>query len=100
MQHDKNDEARNVGKHNTGAHKRRSGNGHFERHAAWERFFFKKTSATLHGSAWLGVPARPAARTYAVRTYVETGAGAQTTPATHPGKKYDVRRPPPHSDNT
>ena len=33
-----------------------------------------------------------------VRTYGETGAGAQTTPATHPGKKYDVRRPPPHSN--
>ena len=24
---------------------------HFERHAAWERDFFKKVSATLHGSA-------------------------------------------------
>ena len=35
-----------------------------------------------------------------VRTSVgETGAGAQTPPATHPGKKYDVRRPTPHSDN-
>ena len=33
-----------------------------------------------------------------VRTDVETGAGAQTPPATHPGKKYDVRRPAPHSD--
>ena len=33
-----------------------------------------------------------------VRTYGETGAGAQTPPATHPGKKYDVRRPTPHSD--
>ena len=28
-----------------------------ERHAAWESFFFKKTSATLHGSA----PGRPQA---------------------------------------
>ena len=41
--------------------------------------------------------ARPAARTDG-RTCVETAAGAQTAPATHPGKKYDVRRPPPHSD--
>ena len=40
---------------------------------------------------------RGAARTY-VRTDGETGAGAQAAPATHPGKKYDVRRPPPHSD--
>ena len=30
---------------------RKSDAEHFERHAAWERFFFKIMSATLHGSA-------------------------------------------------
>ena len=56
------------------------------------------------GSTWWPLRAwsrregrRGAARTDG-RTDVETGAGAQTAPATHPGKKYDVRRPPPHSD--
>ena len=50
MQNDKNDEAPYIGKTNTGARGRRGGAEHFERHAAWERFFFKKMSATLHGS--------------------------------------------------
>ena len=50
MQHDKNDDAKYIGKTNMGAHGRRSGAEHFERHAAWERYFFKKMSATLHGS--------------------------------------------------
>ena len=59
MQHGKNGEARNVGKHNTGAHKRRGGAEHFERHAAWERDFFKKVSATLHGSGGAEIPKEP-----------------------------------------
>ena len=42
MQHDKNDEAPDIGKTNTGAHGRRSDAEHFERHAAWERFFLQK----------------------------------------------------------
>ena len=40
----------------------------------------------------------PARGTDGRAPYVEAGAGAQTAPATHPGNKYDVRRPPPHSD--
>ena len=48
------------------------------------------------GHAGRGAEARHG-RTYG-RTDVETGAGAQAAPATHPGKKYDVRRPSPHSD--
>ena len=52
------------------------------------------------GSTWWPLRAwslregrRGAARMYG-RTYGEKGAGAQTAPAMHPGKKYDVRRPP------
>ena len=45
-----------------------------------------------------GAPRRGTDGRTDVRTYGETGAGAQTPPATHPGKKYDVRRPTPHSD--
>ena len=51
MQHDKKGEAEYIGKHNTGERGRRIGAEHFERRAAWERFFFKIMSATLHGSA-------------------------------------------------
>ena len=47
VQHDKNHEVPNTGKHNTGERGRRSDTEHFERHAAWERF---RKSATLHGS--------------------------------------------------
>ena len=50
LQHDKNDGAKYIGKTNMGARGRRSDAEHFERHAAWERFFFKIMSATLHGS--------------------------------------------------
>ena len=53
LQHDKNDGAKYIGKTNMGARGRRSDAEHFERHAAWERFFFKKMSATLHGNAFL-----------------------------------------------
>ena len=52
LQHDKNDGAKYIGKTNMGARGRRSDAEHFERHAAWERDFLKKMSATLHGSAF------------------------------------------------
>ena len=56
MQHDENDEAEYIGKHRLGEHGRRSGAEHFERHAAWERFFLKKMTATLHGSGGAVMP--------------------------------------------
>ena len=70
-----------------------------------QTIYFKRFGTFAHVLMFLGnggtAGRRPAARTYGRtfgRTYVETGARAQTTPATHAGKKYDVRRPPPHSD--
>ena len=40
MKHYKNDGPPSLGKHNTGAPRRRTHAEHFERHAAWEHFFF------------------------------------------------------------
>ena len=42
LQHDKNDDAKYIGKTNMGARGRRSDAERFERHAAWERDFWKK----------------------------------------------------------
>ena len=76
MQHGKNGEARNVGKHNMGAHKRRSGAEHFERHAAWERISSQKTWKSLSNFMFFsGGAGRRGMR-------VRTQKGAEVTPST------------------